>query len=278
MEKKYELTNETLKLSSGQILHRIRALKELGNFGNIKPGELGGFIEKEENLSHEGNCWVYHDSCIYGNAKVSGNAKVFYNVKIFENAQVYGDAQVYGFAQIYGNSKVYDKAYIDGKILIGDNACIYNNGLVSESARVLDNARVFENAHVCGFSTIRGSAKIYGDCHISGHSDICDAAMVYGNAIMRGYMRADKHMKIYRSNQTISIGPIGNNIDILDFICLKNDINVQFGNVFNGTLNKFEKLLKSKNLEIYNIPASKYLDVVDFVRKYFGDLPATLEV
>ena len=49
----------------GKKLFRIKALIE---FGNVKAGELGGFVEKEENLSHDGNAWV----C--GNAVVCGNA------------------------------------------------------------------------------------------------------------------------------------------------------------------------------------------------------------
>lgn len=53
--KKYELTSETFVLS-GHTLHRIRALKD---FGSINAGELGGWVEKEENLSQYGNAWVY---------------------------------------------------------------------------------------------------------------------------------------------------------------------------------------------------------------------------
>ena len=47
MEKKYRLTDETINVD-GRILHRIEALKD---FGNVKKGDKGGFVEKEENLS-----------------------------------------------------------------------------------------------------------------------------------------------------------------------------------------------------------------------------------
>ena len=65
--KKYELTEETVTVY-GKTLYRIRAVRD---FGSVKTGDLGGYIEKEENLSHSGNAWVS------GNAKVSGNAEVF---------------------------------------------------------------------------------------------------------------------------------------------------------------------------------------------------------
>ena len=74
--KKYEFTGETKQVGFfGNItLKRIRATME---FGIIKIGDLGGWIEKEENLSHKGNAWVYDNAKVYGNAKVCGDAKVF---------------------------------------------------------------------------------------------------------------------------------------------------------------------------------------------------------
>lgn len=70
--KKYELTEETVKVSE-ITLYRIRAVRD---FGSVKTGDLGGYIEKEENLSHFGNAWIF------GNGKVSGNGKVFGNAKV----------------------------------------------------------------------------------------------------------------------------------------------------------------------------------------------------
>jgi len=60
--KKYELTTET-KVIGDITLFRIRALK---SFGSISAGDYGGYIEKESNLSQEGNAWVS------GNVMVSG--------------------------------------------------------------------------------------------------------------------------------------------------------------------------------------------------------------
>jgi hypothetical protein len=88
MNKKYELTNESIE-HEGVTLYRIRALKD---FGRVKKGDLGGFIEKEANLSHYDACWVYNDARVYGKAYVYANADVS------DNAQVYGDARVCGKA------------------------------------------------------------------------------------------------------------------------------------------------------------------------------------
>ena len=83
--KKFELTSEFITNIFGTKLFRIKALIE---FGNVKAGELGGFVEKEENLNHEGNAWVY------GNAEVYGNARVYGNASVYGDARVCGDARV----------------------------------------------------------------------------------------------------------------------------------------------------------------------------------------
>ena len=71
--KKFELTSEFITNCFGTKLFRIRALV---NFGNVEKGDLGGFVEKEENLDQSGNAWVSGNAEVYGNAEVSGNAKV----------------------------------------------------------------------------------------------------------------------------------------------------------------------------------------------------------
>ena len=82
--KKFELTREFITFL-GRKLFRIKALVE---FGDVKAGELGGYVEKEENINHEGNAWVYGNARVYGDARVSGDARVY------GNARVYGDALV----------------------------------------------------------------------------------------------------------------------------------------------------------------------------------------
>ena len=68
-EKKYKLTDESIAFC-GKKLYRIEALKD---FADVKKGDLGGFIETDHNLSHNGNCWVYDDAVVYGCSVVFGN-------------------------------------------------------------------------------------------------------------------------------------------------------------------------------------------------------------
>ncbi|WP_343358277.1 hypothetical protein AAJP84_00780 [Bartonella schoenbuchensis] len=93
ISKKYELTEESEKVDNSRfgkkyncILHRIRALRD---FSDIKAGDLGGFIETEDNLSHEGDCWVYDGSYVSGNAMVSGDEKIKDTVVCDDNVITY---------------------------------------------------------------------------------------------------------------------------------------------------------------------------------------------
>ena len=93
-EKKYKLTDEFIIIDDKK-LYRIEALID---FSDVKKEDKGGFIESENNLSHNGNCWVYDD------------AEIFDNARILNNAEISGNAKVYGDAKIDGNSGVYDSA------------------------------------------------------------------------------------------------------------------------------------------------------------------------
>lgn len=65
--KKFEFTGETKTIQFAfrtVTLHQIRAIVE---FGVVKAGDIGGWLEKEENLSQEGDAWVCGDAKVYGN-------------------------------------------------------------------------------------------------------------------------------------------------------------------------------------------------------------------
>lgn len=108
MKKKFELTDET-KVVSGMTLHRICALED---FADVKKGDLGGWIEKKENLSQEGNCWIDDNAWVCGKARVYGDAWVYGNAQVYGNARVYGKAWVCGDARVYGNAEIRGHAVI----------------------------------------------------------------------------------------------------------------------------------------------------------------------
>ena len=92
-QKRYEFTGETMDFF-GRTLHRIRSLRA---FSDINVGDIGGWIEKEENLSHNNNAQVY------GKAQVSADAQVSGDALVGGEAQVDGKARVCGEARIFSN-------------------------------------------------------------------------------------------------------------------------------------------------------------------------------
>ena len=114
--KKYRLTDEKIIVGC-RTLYRIQALRD---FGDVKEGEFGGWIESEKNLSHEGSAWISGNALVsgsalvYGDARVSGNALVYGDARVYGDAWVYGDARVSGDAWVYGDARVYGDAQVSG--------------------------------------------------------------------------------------------------------------------------------------------------------------------
>lgn len=123
LNKKYKLTHHTKEVQ-GHTLHQIKALK---SFGDVKKGDLGGWVEDYYNLSQFDTAWVYDNAMVWKGAKVGEKAKVGGTAKVWDNAWIYGNAQVYdyacvhGLASIYGNAKVYGNSIIQGNINIREN-------------------------------------------------------------------------------------------------------------------------------------------------------------
>ena len=153
---KYKLTEETI-IYFGKTLYRIEALKD---FGNVKKGDKGGYVEKEDNLSQEGNCWISDNAKVFDSALVSGDAEVFGYAIVYGNAKVYDNTLVYGNAKVFDNAYVYGDAYVYGNALVSGDAKVYDYAKVSDNAQVYGNAFVYDYAIVCGNAEVSGNAEI----------------------------------------------------------------------------------------------------------------------
>jgi carbonic anhydrase/acetyltransferase-like protein (isoleucine patch superfamily) len=154
-------------------LYRIKALKD---FGDIKKGDLGGYIESEYCLSHSGNCWIYDDSKVYsysrimGNAKIKNNSEIDYS-KILGNVIIEGNAIIKGKTYINGNVKVRGRVKITESIIGGitnimDSSYIFNS--------IIGTYNKTNNITISGNSIIRNSI-------INGKIDISDSEMINNN-------------------------------------------------------------------------------------------------
>ena len=225
--KKFELTTEFITNAFGKKLFRIKALVE---FGDVKAGELGGYVEKEENVSQDGNAWVYGDARVYGNAWVHGNAKVYDDAWVHGNAKVFDNAEVSGDAKVYGNARVSGNAWVSG------------------------DARVYGDAWACGNAWVRGNARVYGDAWVSGNPWVSGNARVSGNAW------------VYGDADYALVQGFGTEFRCTTFYRGKNKkIMVNCG-CFHGDLEGFRKQVKeTRNGKI----AKEYLMIADLMEYHF---------
>ena len=179
--KKYELSNITIEFN-GVTLYRIKALKD---FSDVKAGDLGGWVEKEDNLSQSGDAWIGGDAKVYGNAVVCDNAKVFGKAKVHDNAFVCDNAWVYDYAQVYGRAKVFG------------NAVVYGYAWVYDHADVYCHAMAFGNAEICGNAFVRGYAEICGDAVVKNNEDYI---------VFKNFWSSGRHFTWTRSNNMLKVG------------------------------------------------------------------------
>ena len=123
--KKYKLLENGKIKFDGIDLYRIKALRDIINKKGkivVKEGELGGYIESENNLSHKGSCWIYDNSKVYGDVEIKGNSKIKNNsciegsdALVIENSKI-SNCDIYGEETILNsvlkNLKIEGDGYI----------------------------------------------------------------------------------------------------------------------------------------------------------------------
>lgn len=180
--KKFELVENLTLYHNGGLLYRIRALK---NFGDVKKGDIGGWVESEKNLSQKGLCWIYDD------AKVSDKARVSENARVMDLAVVDSNARVHGTAGICDISHVTDYATVRGNSIVRDKSCVMEFGLVDDHAFVFDRATVSGHAQVVGFARICDDTRVTSGSIVSGNSFIVGNGYIGGDVIVNGHERID---------------------------------------------------------------------------------------
>lgn len=113
--KKYEFTgkeyfSKTKGCSMDVTFKQIRALE---TFGEVKKGDIGGWIESEHNLSHRGNCWIFEHGMVWGNGRVEDEA-IIEDGLVYESATIAGCARITDGATISGNAVIEDELVIEG--------------------------------------------------------------------------------------------------------------------------------------------------------------------
>lgn len=196
MEKKYELTNETMCFN-GVILHRIKALKD---FPGVEAGELGGWVESEKNLSQIGSCWIAKEAKAYENAKIRDNAGLTGNAIACRNSTICDNALVTNKAVISGFTYIYNNVEISGNSVIAGEAVLYGKVKVFD-AKVTD-AKIRDNV-VIDSSSVQGRVTLEGKAYISKGAVVhkMDDFIVFKN-----FWSSGRYFTWTRSNNKWSVG------------------------------------------------------------------------
>lgn len=140
---KYEFTGETQTVTDTDgiehSVRRIRALRDIDpplKDGSVSKGDLGGWIESESNLSHNGECWVDEDACI------------------IKNAVVKDDAYVCGHFGVTDDAIISEQAALDGESVVGGNALICGNAIIQDDAMVTATVTIKGCVNLKGFATL----------------------------------------------------------------------------------------------------------------------------
>lgn len=147
---KYEITD--IAHEAYPFLHRIRALRDVG-YG-VKAGDLGGFVEREENLAfvdnegREDNSWIFDDAVCAGNALVNAGSQ------LHDFAVACGHAYITQGAVMRGNARAEDSAHLRGGDLC-DNARISGCSMVLNDSKRPECAPVLSGDSVC-YGTVQG--------------------------------------------------------------------------------------------------------------------------
>lgn len=214
---KYKLIEDQVIEFEYHKLYRIEAVRD---FGRIKKGQRGGYIENEKNLSHEGDCWIHDDAKVYDQAEVSGNARIMDNVQICEHAKVYGYAEILDNVQIYGNAEVFDTAGVYGDSEVYGEAKIYGNASISNKSLVYGSAQVYGNTKVFGNAQVYQEARIYGDAEVGYQAEIKGHAEISKNGdyyVGKNIWSSGRSFTYTRSNRMWAVGCFyGTSTELID--------------------------------------------------------------
>ena len=185
---KYKLLKSEIKAIGIRTLFRIQALIDIPKHG-VKAGDLGGFIEKEDNLSHERDAWVGEDASVYGDAFIVRDVLISGNATVYQS-KLWGDMVVKGYANIRESTINGKSCTIEGKALIQDVNLEIENGLINGETTMMN---VFGRNPIRDFG-LQGNALIIGkygvqmvlggnDILIGGDAKILNAKHILGSHI-----------------------------------------------------------------------------------------------
>lgn len=125
-EKTKHYVEVLLKQLNAKKLHRIVALRDIPRHG-VKKGDLGGYIENEDNLSQEGDCWIAEEAIVCDFTEREGDY-----IYREDKGSVVGNGIVTGQSIVAGGrveGAVVGDALLIGKVIVTKTGRVEGNSI-----------------------------------------------------------------------------------------------------------------------------------------------------
>jgi len=171
---KYEILSKEHFFELPDEKYRCYQIRAVRDFGDVRKGQLGGYVSGEHNLCPNGNCWIDETSYVLENARITEEAQVR------AHSVVSGNAIISMLAEVY-ECQIMDHVVIDGSPII-ENSQISGNAIVGGMPYIL-HASISGRAHIHGVAdlrrvTVRDYANIHDEVFIT-------EAIIAGNAVVK---------------------------------------------------------------------------------------------
>lgn len=162
MNEKYRITD--VVHPENPKLHRIEALCNIGKY--VKAGDLGGFVESENNLSFApgDTAWIYDDAIACGESVVEKGAA------LQNRAVACGHAMVTKGATLFDDARAEDDSYIKGGLLCGHSRA-------AGATIIVAGENENEIPTLFGICVVYG--RVQGDIHLNGSTVVLSNETIF---------------------------------------------------------------------------------------------------
>lgn len=212
-------------------LYRIQALKTFTKPGGYNPvvhvGELGGYVESEDNLSQEGSCWLFDKAKVKDGGKVIEDAIVYDKCLVSKNSIVRGSSVVGGHCFVTNQSVIIDSR-LEGNVIVNGHSTIHSGAYLYGEIGV-DQSNIGGSVNLIGRISVKKS-RITAPLELSGdyelNFDVSDPHSVigYNVGMPGGRLFTIKNIVASKVEDKWSTGDfVGTGEELIDFVSDSDD-------------------------------------------------------
>jgi hypothetical protein len=212
-------------------LYRIQALKTFTKPGGYNPvvhvGELGGYVESEDNLSQEGSCWLFDKARVKDGGKVLDDAIVYDKCLVSKNSIIRGGSVVGGHCFVTNQSVIIDSK-LEGNVIVNGHSTIHSGAYLYGEIGV-DQSNIGGSVNLIGRISVKKS-RITAPLELSGdyelNFDVSDPHSVigYNVGMPGGRLFTIKNIVASKVEDKWSTGDfVGTGEELIDFVSDSDD-------------------------------------------------------